>query len=71
MSAAAAPSRRHLPEREPELVSALEAARRLGGVHRATVYRLAAQRELDSVQVGSRRMIVVDSIEAYIERRRR
>jgi len=42
----------------------------LGGISRSRVYELLAAGELEAVKIGSRRLVVVASIDAYVERLR-
>lgn len=38
----------------------------LGGVSRATVYRMVQKNELDLIRIGGRSLITMDSIEARV-----
>lgn len=49
----------------PLLVSQTEAARLLG-VERTTVWRMLKRGELDSVTIGSRRLVTMASLEALV-----
>lgn len=49
------------------LVSIKEAAQRLG-VGRTLTYHLIEQGQLDTVKIGSRRLVKVDSIKALVDR---
>lgn len=51
----------------PKLVSVPKAMRALG-VGRNTVYKLIASGELESIQLGTRRLIPVAALDALIER---
>lgn len=55
----------------PLLCSIGDAGRLLGGLSERAVYRLLDADEFETVPVGGRRMVLVESITAYIERRRR
>jgi excisionase family DNA binding protein len=48
-------------------VSQDEVAHRLG-VSRTSIWRLMSARELQSVRIGSRTLIVNDSVDAYVDR---
>jgi excisionase family DNA binding protein len=50
----------------PRLVS-IDAARRLLGVGRSTVYDLINQRKLRAVKIGRRTLVPVEELDAYIE----
>jgi excisionase family DNA binding protein len=52
------------------LVDIRTAGKLLGGIGRSHVYELLGIGELESVKIGRRRMVLVDSIDAYIERLR-
>ena len=56
-----------LPSNEPLLCPVSEASRLLG-VGRTKIYELLARRELDSIQIGTRRLVKLASIKAFIER---
>lgn len=47
-----------------------EAAQQLGGITTRTVHSLLTSGELESVKLGSRRMIPGESLEAYVEKLR-
>lgn len=49
------------------LVSIKEAAQRLG-VGRTLTYHLIDQGQLDTVKIGTRRLVKIDSIRALVER---
>lgn len=51
---------------EPLVCSIDRAAHLLGGVHRATIYRMIGRSEIASVPVGSRRMVTLESIHALV-----
>lgn len=57
------------PQAPPLLVSPVEAARRLG-IGRSKVYELLSSGELESVHIGSRRLIPADALEAFVARLR-
>lgn len=38
----------------------------LGGLSRATIYRMIARKELEAVKVGTRTLVTMASIEAYV-----
>ncbi len=52
---------------QPLLCSIREATRLLG-IGRTKAYELLACGELNSIQIGTRRLVKIDSIKAYIER---
>lgn len=54
---------------DPRLVSIPDAAGMVA-VSRSRVYELMAQGELESVKIGTRRLVVVSSIDAYVDRLR-
>ncbi len=49
----------------PVLISQQEAARLLG-VERTTIWRMVKRRDLSSVKIGSRRLIVLASLREYV-----
>lgn len=51
----------------PRLCSVLDAAKLLG-IGRTKIYDMLAKGELMSMQIGTRRLVKVDSIKALIER---
>lgn len=53
----------------PILVSTENAANALG-CKKTKLFALIGQREIETVLLGNRRMVVFDSIEAYVERLR-
>jgi excisionase family DNA binding protein len=55
---------------ERRLVGVQAAQEMLGGIGRTTLYRLRRDGELDSVSIGRRSLITVDSIDAYVARLR-
>lgn len=55
-----------LPPLTPLLLSLNDAARSIG-VCRATLYELLNQSLIESVKIGTRRLIVQDSLIAYVE----
>lgn len=54
---------------EPYLISQDEAAHRLG-VSRTTLWRLMRNRELEPVSIGSRTLVLQQSLTDYIDRHR-
>ena len=52
---------------EKYLCSIAEAAKALG-VGRTKTYEMLKDRELESIQIGTRRLVKLDSIKAFIER---
>lgn len=56
-----------LPPSRPIAVSPAEAAR-LAGIGRTKFYELIAANEIASVKLGSRRLIRVSEIEAFLDR---
>ena len=52
---------------EAILCSPVEAAKRLG-IGKTKLYDLLAKGELASMQIGTRRLITVESIKAFVER---
>ena len=56
-----------IPSKEPLLCPVREAARLLG-VGKTKTYELLAKRELESIQIGTRRLVKFDSIKAFIAR---
>ena len=44
--------------------------RRLSGISRSRIYELLDARELESIYIGARRLIVIDSYRRMIERQR-
>jgi excisionase family DNA binding protein len=50
------------------LVSVGEAATVLGGLGRVHIYWLLKRREIRSVSIGRRRLVVLASIEEYVQR---
>ena len=52
------------------LLSPVQAAKRLG-IGRSTLYLLLAGEQLESVHIGSRRLVPVEGLERYVERLRR
>lgn len=57
-------------EIEPLMVSAETAAVAIG-IGRTALFGLLVTRELESVKVGTRRLIPVEALETYVERLRR
>lgn len=55
---------------DPILCSIVDAQARLGGVSRDTVKTLLATGELESIKVLRRRMVIVATIDRYVERQR-
>lgn len=53
---------------KPFALSIPEACKALGGISRATVYRMLERKELEGYKLGSRSFILVESIEAAIAR---
>ena len=51
----------------PPLVSVTEAQRMLGGRGRGKIYALIESKHLQSVKDGSRRLIVTETLLAYVE----
>ena len=55
----------------PDRISATIAEfRRLSGIGRSRIYELLKTGELESIHIGSRRLILIDSYRRLIERRR-
>ena len=52
------------------LLSPVQAAKRLG-IGRSTLYLLLADEQLESVRIGTRRLVPVEGLERYVERLRR
>jgi predicted DNA-binding transcriptional regulator AlpA len=56
-----------MPEQTPSiLVSQPEASRLLGGVSRATLWRMTKRGDLQRITIGSRSLITRDSIERLV-----
>ena len=55
---------------KPALASTEHARKYLGGISRAGLYNLLDANELQSVKIGGRRMVLVDSMDALIARNR-
>lgn len=55
---------------KPRLASIAETQRQLGDVGRTYVYNLIGRGELEVVKLGSRSFVLLESIDAYIERLR-
>jgi hypothetical protein len=55
---------------KPALASTEHARKYLGGISRAGLYNLLDANELQSVKIGGRRMVLVDSMDALITRNR-
>jgi excisionase family DNA binding protein len=53
-----------VPEQPVELLSVEEAARRLGGIARSTLYQLMGTGAVRSVEVGGRRFVPSSEVEA-------
>lgn len=53
---------------KPIGLSIPSAANTLGGLSRATIYRMIARKELEAVKIGTRTLVTVSSIEAYVAR---
>ena len=53
---------------KPFALSIPEACKALGGISRATCYRMLERRDLQGYKLGSRSFITLESIEALIER---
>ncbi len=53
----------------PLTVSVTDAAR-LMGIGRTTAYKLIGAGEIETVQIGARRLVVVESIDNYVHRLR-
>lgn len=49
------------------LVPIREATQELGGISRPKLYDLIAAGEIDTVRVGTRRMVVASSLDRYID----
>jgi len=56
-----------VPQEAKALLSIMEAAELLG-IKRRTFYYLLEERQIDFVQIGSRRLIRPEAIEEYIQR---
>lgn len=55
---------------EPQTLSySVDGAAKAIGVHRATVWRLIGEGELETYSIGRRKLIPRESIEAFISRR--
>jgi excisionase family DNA binding protein len=46
-----------------------EARQRLGGIARQTVYNLINAGELNSIQIGTRRLIPAEAIKQFVQRK--
>ncbi|WKU03719.1 helix-turn-helix domain-containing protein [Micromonospora sp. HUAS LYJ1] len=55
---------------EPLVLRLPAAGHVLGGINRQTVSRLIAEDELEAIYVGGTRMVLRESVEAYIERQK-
>jgi excisionase family DNA binding protein len=56
---------------EPDLITAsIQEFIRISGLGNTTIYRLLNEGELESVSVGRRRLILIDSYRRYLERSR-
>lgn len=53
---------------EVQLLSIEETSRALGGVSRATVYRLIDAGELERVKLGRRALVPAESVRSYVAR---
>lgn len=53
---------------KPFALSIPEACKALGGISRATAYRMLERKEIEGYKLGSRSFITVESIEAAIAR---
>lgn len=51
---------------KPLAASIKQTGELMGGIHRATVYRLINKGELKAVRVGGRRLVTIGSIEARL-----
>ena len=51
---------------KPLVVSITQTGELMGGIHRATVYRLIDKGELVAVRVGGRRLVTMSSIEELL-----
>ena len=56
------------PARDRLLISIKETAHELGDLTEKTVYNLLDRREIESVYLGRRRMVVYESLRAYVDR---
>jgi excisionase family DNA binding protein len=57
------------PPAEPGLLTIADVQRKLGGIHRTTVWRLIKSGQIAFVEVGSRKMFRPEAVAAYIARR--
>lgn len=55
---------------DARLVDVQKAMTMLGGVGRSYLYELLARGEIEAVKVGRRRMVIVSSIDAFVDRLR-
>lgn len=53
-----------------QLLTVEEAAEELGGLSRSKMFQLIRERELDSVQIGRRRLIPQEAIIEFVKRLR-
>ena len=53
---------------EPALLTVRQARHALGGISAPTIYKLIAAEKLDSLRIGSRRLITPEAISRCIER---
>lgn len=56
------------PDNLPLLWSTTESRRQLGGVSRETLYQLLNKRELASIKLGRKRLILAESVRSYVAR---
>ena len=63
LSGNAARRNTRLEAMKPLVVSIKQTGELMGGIYRATVYRLINKGELEDVRVGGRRLVIMSSIE--------
>jgi excisionase family DNA binding protein len=55
---------------EPLLLDVTAARHRLGNISRSQLYELFTEGEIETVKIGKRRLVVVESVDAYVGRLR-
>lgn len=57
----------HNPNANQPLLCSINEATKLLGIGRTSIYSLLNSGDLESIQIGTRRLVKVDSIKAFIE----
>jgi len=60
----------HLPDPSDRITATIPEFRRLSGIGRSRIYELLDAGEIESIYLGARRLILIDSYRRLIERQR-